>query len=90
MHGHVGILIVHGYEKNSIVVYGHVKNFDCGEIFGGALTFLALNFFFWHVICHGMMSKTLMLQSLKSQGSLQILKNMWEYCLLTSKISSMM
>ena len=44
--GRVGILIVHGYEKKSVVVYGHVKNFDCGEIFGGALTFLALNFFF--------------------------------------------
>ena len=37
---------MHGYEKKSVVVYGHVKNFDCGEIFGGALTFLALNFFF--------------------------------------------
>ena len=37
---------MHGYEKKSVVVYGHVKNFDCGEIFGGALTFLAFNFFF--------------------------------------------
>ena len=77
MHGHVGILIVHGYEKNSIVVYGHVKNFDCGEIFGGALIFLAWKLF-WHVICHGIMTLTFMLQSLKSRGSLQMLKNMWE------------
>ena len=38
--GHVGILIVHGYGKNLVVVYGHMKNFDCGKIFGGALIFL--------------------------------------------------
>ena len=33
-------------KKDLEVVYGYVKHFDCGEIFGGALTFLALNFFF--------------------------------------------
>jgi len=26
-------------KKNLVVVYGHVKNFDCGKIFGGALNF---------------------------------------------------
>ena len=26
-------------KKNLVVVYGHVKNFDCGEILGGALIF---------------------------------------------------
>ena len=36
---------MHVYEKNSVILYGHVKNFDCGEIFGGALIFLALKFF---------------------------------------------
>ena len=35
-------------------------------------------FFFLLVICHGMMSQTVVLQSLKSRGSLQVLKNMWK------------
>ena len=26
-------------KKDLVVVYGNVKNFDCGEIFGGALVF---------------------------------------------------
>ena len=30
-------------------MYGHVKIFDCGEIFGGALIF-----FFWHGNFFGM------------------------------------
>ena len=31
-------------KKKSVVVYGHVKNFDCGEIFGGASIFLTCDF----------------------------------------------
>ena len=31
---------MHGYGKNLVVVYGHMKNFDCGKTFGGALIFL--------------------------------------------------
>ena len=31
---------MHGYGKNLVVVYGHMKNFDCGKIFGGAMIFL--------------------------------------------------
>ena len=35
-------------------MYGHVKIFDCGEIFGGALTFLGAWEFFGHVgFAHG-------------------------------------
>ena len=30
---------MYGYGKNLVVVYGHVKNFDYGKIFGGALIF---------------------------------------------------
>ena len=31
---------MHDYEKKDlVVVYGYVKHFDCGEIFGGASIF---------------------------------------------------
>ena len=32
-------------KKKSVVVYGHVKNFDCGEIFGGASIFFGMEIF---------------------------------------------
>ena len=40
--GHVGIFCAWLW-KNLVVVYGYVKNFDCGEIFGGVL----IDFFFF-------------------------------------------
>ena len=38
-------------------MYGHVKNFDCGEIFGGALVFFFYYYFFvwWGIDLFGCM-----------------------------------
>ena len=35
----------HGYEKNLVAVYGHVKNFGCGKIWWGIDFFFF--FFLW-------------------------------------------
>ena len=37
----------HGYEKNLVAVYGHVKNFGCGKIWWGIDFF----FFFFLGLC---------------------------------------
>ena len=41
--GHVGIFFFYLAMKNLVVVYGHVKNFDCGEIRWG------IDFLLWGI-----------------------------------------
>ena len=45
---------MHDYEKKDlVVVYGYVKNFDCGEIFYGGIVCVCVCVFFFFFFCGG-------------------------------------